>query len=48
MRTMIVVTGVDSPQIYGSGDDGETQVSSQPTAQREQMQQGGSDIDFIE
>ena len=50
MRTMIVVTGVDSPQIYGNGDDGETQVSTstQPTAQREQMQQGGSDIDFIE
>jgi cell division protein FtsZ len=47
MRTMIVVTGVDSPQIYGSGDDGQAQVS-QPAAQREQMQQGGSDIDFIE
>jgi cell division protein FtsZ len=50
MRTMIVVTGVDSPQIYGNGDDGETQVSShsQPAAQREQMQEDGSDIDFIE
>jgi len=50
MRTMIVVTGVDSPQIYGNGDDAETEVSShsQPAAQREQMQESGSDIDFIE
>jgi cell division protein FtsZ len=48
MRTMIVVTGVESPQIYGNGDDGDTQVTQQPPAQRDQMRQGGSDIDFVE
>ena len=47
MRTMIVVTGVDSPQIYGSGDDGDAEVTGAPTG-HDQVPESGSDIDFIE
>ncbi|TMT85588.1 cell division protein FtsZ [Haloterrigena sp. H1] len=39
MRTMIVVTGVESPQIYGR-PDGEAAVQPEPA--------GGDDIDFVE
>jgi cell division protein FtsZ len=38
METMIVVTGVDSPQIYGKSEDEDERIS----------QQVGDDIDFIE
>ncbi|WP_251344081.1 cell division protein FtsZ [Haloplanus halophilus] len=37
MRTMIVVTGVESPQIYGRGDD---EPAPEPS--------GGDDIDYVE
>ncbi|WP_224447484.1 cell division protein FtsZ [Haloprofundus salilacus] len=40
MRTMIVVTGVDSPQIYGRSDE--------PQAQQPQSPQQAEDIDFVE
>jgi len=40
MRTMIVVTGVTSSQIYGSAD-------SETAAQRE-VAASGEDIDFVE
>ncbi|WP_224332469.1 cell division protein FtsZ [Haloprofundus halobius] len=40
MRTMIVVTGVDSPQIYGRSDE--------PGAQQSQQPQQTEDIDFVE
>ncbi|WP_396610464.1 cell division protein FtsZ [Haloferax sp. S1W] len=52
MRTMIVVTGVESPQIYGGRDDGQQQQQQQPQQQvpQEQLQQGGrlEDIDYVE
>ncbi|WP_267642563.1 cell division protein FtsZ [Haloarchaeobius amylolyticus] len=41
MRTMIVVTGVDSPQIYGSTGESQPQEAQQP----QNVQQ---DIDFVE
>jgi cell division protein FtsZ len=44
MRTMIVVTGVESPQIYGRSDGGEEmQGAPQP-----QAPQQGQDIDYVE
>ncbi|QCJ47597.1 MULTISPECIES: cell division protein FtsZ [Haloprofundus] len=43
MRTMIVVTGVDSPQIYGRSDEPGAQQSQQP-----QQPQQAEDIDFVE
>ncbi|MDS0298002.1 cell division protein FtsZ [Halogeometricum sp. S1BR25-6] len=47
MRTMIVVTGVESPQIYGRSDGGESEPESrsEPQAQTHQQEQ---DIDFVE
>ncbi len=38
MRTMIVVTGVESPQIYGRGE----------AAQERKVQQADEDVDFVE
>ncbi|ELZ74292.1 cell division protein FtsZ [Haloferax larsenii JCM 13917] len=57
MRTMIVVTGVESPQIYGGrGEDQQQQQQQQQQPQQqqqvpqEQVQQGGrlEDIDYVE
>ncbi|UVE48912.1 cell division protein FtsZ [Haloferax larsenii] len=57
MRTMIVVTGVESPQIYGGrGEDQQQQQQQQQQPQqqqqvpKEQVQQGGrlEDIDYVE
>ncbi|SEK38715.1 cell division protein FtsZ [Haloferax larsenii] len=57
MRTMIVVTGVESPQIYGGRgeDQQQQQQQQQPQKQQqqvpqEQVQQGGrlEDIDYVE
>ncbi|ELZ86614.1 cell division protein FtsZ [Haloferax elongans ATCC BAA-1513] len=56
MRTMIVVTGVESPQIYGGrGEDQQQQQQQQQPQQQqqvpqEQVQQGGrlEDIDYVE
>ena len=48
MRTMVVVTGVESPQIYGRNDDGaqpEPEPDPEP-APREQ--DGGTEIDYVE
>ncbi|WP_435317519.1 cell division protein FtsZ [Haloarchaeobius sp. TZWSO28] len=44
MRTMIVVTGVDSPQIYGNTNEGQ----AQQTQQAQQSQDVQQDIDFVE
>ncbi|MFB6184434.1 MAG: cell division protein FtsZ, partial [Haloarculaceae archaeon] len=38
METMIVVTGVESPQIYGKSE----------AAQEQRAQQLGDDIDYVE
>ena len=47
MRTMIVVTGVESPQIYGSnGVDAEAADTSQPPESA--AVDDGDDIDFVE
>ncbi len=50
MRTMIVVTGVDSPQIYGGSDEDEPQPEPQGRAPETQGQpaDGVEDIDFVE
>ena len=48
MRTMVVVTGVESPQIYGRNDDGpqpEPEPEPDPTAQE---QAGGTEIDYVD
>ena len=48
MRTMVVVTGVESPQIYGRNDDGpqpEPEPEPEPAAQE---QSGGTEIDYVE
>ena len=48
MRTMVVVTGVESPQIYGRNDDGpqpEPEPDPEPAAQE---QPGGTEIDYVE
>ncbi|MDS0293600.1 cell division protein FtsZ [Halogeometricum luteum] len=47
MRTMIVVTGVESPQIYGRSDGGESETRSDSEPQAQAPQQG-QDIDFVE
>jgi cell division protein FtsZ len=47
MRTMVVVTGVESPQIYGRNDDGQPEPEPEPEpATREQG--GGTEIDYVE
>ena len=50
MRTMIVVTGVDSPQIYGGSDEDESQPEPQGRTPEPQGQpaDGVEDIDFVE
>ncbi|SFR37426.1 cell division protein FtsZ [Halogeometricum limi] len=45
MRTMIVVTGVESPQIYGRSDGGEPERRPQ---EQPQAPQQGQDIDYVE
>ena len=48
MRTMVVVTGVESPQIYGRNDDGpqpESEPDPEPAAQE---QPSGTEIDYVE
>jgi len=47
METMVVVTGVDSPQIYGKGDEAEG-VSTQKVENREPNPEDDGDIDFIQ
>ncbi|WP_049986600.1 cell division protein FtsZ [Halobellus rufus] len=48
MRTMIVVTGVESPQIYGRSEE-ESQPEPQPQAPSQGQGQGqGSEIDYVE
>jgi len=47
MRTMIVVTGVESPQIYGRSEEEEVQPEPQPQA-TPQGQGSGSEIDYVE
>ncbi|MCG1002362.1 MULTISPECIES: cell division protein FtsZ [Halobacterium] len=44
MRTMVVVTGVDSPQIYGRGDDPEPEPEPEPDDAGSDM----DDIDYVE
>ncbi|SFR40188.1 cell division protein FtsZ [Halogeometricum rufum] len=44
MRTMIVVTGVESPQIYGRSDGGEEMHN----APQPQAAQQGQDIDYVD
>ena len=46
MRTMIVVTGVESPQIYGSSE--EAQEAPEPTAPNGGSEGDGDDIDYVE
>jgi len=49
MRTMIVVTGVESPQIYGRSDEDEAQPQPQPEPQAPPQGQGqGTEIDYVE
>ena len=46
MRTMVVVTGVESPQIYGRNDDGgqpDSEPEPEPAAET-----GGTEIDYVE
>ena len=46
MRTMVVVTGVESPQIYGRNDDGgqpDPEPEPEPAAET-----GGTEIDYVE
>jgi cell division protein FtsZ len=45
MRTMIVVTGVESPQIYGRSDDEIPQPEPQAPPQGAS---GGTEIDYVE
>jgi cell division protein FtsZ len=45
MRTMIVVTGVESPQIYGSSESTQTQTQAQPEVE---TADGSGDIDYVE
>ncbi|WP_144902163.1 cell division protein FtsZ [Halobellus captivus] len=47
MRTMIVVTGVESPQIYGRSEEEESQPQPQPQAPQ-QGQDQGTEIDYVE
>ena len=48
MRTMIVVTGVDSPQIYGSSETVSARAdANQPAAAAEPVDDG-DDIDYVE
>ena len=48
MRTMIVVTGVDSPQIYGSSETVSARAdANQPAAAAESVDDG-DDIDYVE
>ncbi len=47
MRTMIVVTGVESPQIYGNSEEG--QAAPEPAAEDGGTPEGdGDDIDYVE
>ncbi|RLM59729.1 cell division protein FtsZ [Halobellus sp. Atlit-31R] len=46
MRTMIVVTGVESPQIYGRSDD-DAQPQPKPSPQGQQPADG-AEIDYVE
>jgi len=44
---MIVVTGVESPQIYGRSEDDEAQPQPQPEPQAPPQGQG-TEIDYVE
>jgi len=51
MRTMIVVTGVESPQIYGGGGtrpDMAAASAPEPAASSPPVDDDGDDIDFVE
>ncbi len=45
MRTMIVVTGVESPQIYGRSESAQTQAQTEPEVE---TTDGSGDIDYVE
>ncbi|MFU8870006.1 cell division protein FtsZ [Natronococcus sp.] len=47
MRTMIVVTGVESPQIYGNGDEQPAQPERGSGARGRGGARGEDDIDFV-
>jgi cell division protein FtsZ len=47
MRTMVVVTGVESPQIYGRSDDG-AQPEPEPDPEPATQDGGGTEIDYVE
>jgi len=47
MRTMVVVTGVESPQIYGRNDDG-GQPEPEPEPEPAPREGGGTEIDYVE
>jgi len=48
MRTMIVVTGVDSPQIYGSSETVKARAQDQQPASEPAAVDEGDDIDYVE
>jgi len=48
MRTMIVVTGVDSPQIYGSSETVKARSQDQQPASEPEAVDEGDDIDYVE
>ena len=48
MRTMVVVTGVESPQIYGRNEDERTQAEPEPDPESAAREQGGTEIDYVE
>jgi hypothetical protein len=48
MRTMIVVTGVDSPQIYGSSESVKTRSQDNQTAAASESVEEADDIDYVE
>ena len=48
MRTMIVVTGVDSPQIYGSSEAVKARSQDQAAVAGAESADDGDDIDYVE
>ena len=48
MRTMVVVTGVESPQIYGRNEDEGAQPEPEPDPEPAAREQGGTEIDYVE
>ena len=49
MRTMVVVTGVESPQIYGRNEDDSAEPEPEPEPEPATREQGGgTEIDYVE